>query len=61
MKVAGFLLLLAGWGIVLAALLLLAAAAVQTAFILAGTGVEGLGMAMAIRSHINLRRERRLR
>ena len=59
MKFAGFLLLISGWGIVLAALIVLAAATAQTSFILAGTCVEGLGLVLVIRSHATLRRERR--
>lgn len=51
MRLFGFLLLLAGWGIVLAALALLAADAPRTAFVLAGMGVEIVGLALVIRSH----------
>ena len=51
MKIAGFLLLLAGWAIVLAALVLLAAPP-RAAFVLAGLGVEILGLVLVIRSHI---------
>ena len=50
MKLAGFFLLVAGWAIVLAAMALLAATA-RTAFVLAGIGVEVLGLALAARSH----------
>jgi uncharacterized membrane protein len=46
MKLAGFLLLLAGWGIVLAAVGILASAGQRTAFVLAGTGVEIVGLAL---------------
>lgn len=52
MKVAGFLLLLAGWAIVLAALVLLASAPPRAAFVLAGLGVEVLGLVLVIRSHM---------
>ncbi|MGH9404271.1 MAG: hypothetical protein ACRD3D_00375 [Terriglobia bacterium] len=51
MKIAGFLLLLAGWGIVLAATVVLRAAPPRTAFILAGIGVEILGLVVFTRSH----------
>lgn len=51
MRLAGFLLLLAGWGIVLAALALLSPAMVRTLFVLAGLGVEVLGIALVIRSY----------
>lgn len=58
MKLVGFLLLLAGWAIVLSALALLARAAPRTGFVLAGTGVETLGLIMAARSHLVVRGER---
>jgi hypothetical protein len=51
MKFLGFLLLLAGWGIVLTALALLAANAPRVAFVLAGVGVEILGLVLVIRAH----------
>ncbi len=51
MKFLGFLLLLAGWGIVLTALALLAASAPRVAFVLAGIGVEILGLILVIRAH----------
>lgn len=51
MKLAGIFLLLAGWGIVLVAVVLLAAGLAQTCFALAGVGVEGLGLALLVRSH----------
>ncbi len=52
MKLAGFLLLLSGWAIVLAALAMLAAAPARTAFLLAGFGVEILGLALVFRTHL---------
>lgn len=52
MKIAGFLLLLSGWTLVLSALVLLAAAAPRAAFVLAGVGVELLGLALVGRSHL---------
>ncbi len=51
MKLAGFLLLPAGWIIVLAAIALLPAAPSRAAFVLAGIGVELLGLSVVIRSH----------
>jgi hypothetical protein len=51
MKILGFLLLLAGWGIVLAAIALLAAGAPRVAFVLSGVGVEILGLVLVIRAH----------
>lgn len=52
MRVFGFLLLLAGWGIVLSAAALLKPSAARGAFALAGAGVELMGLVMVIRSHI---------
>jgi hypothetical protein len=52
MKLAGFLLLLAGWCIVLAAVALLNSAGPRVGFVLAGVGVEALGLAIVIRSHL---------
>jgi hypothetical protein len=52
MKIAGFLLLLAGWILVLAAIALLATAGPRAAFLLAGLGVELLGLVLAARAHL---------
>jgi hypothetical protein len=49
MKLAGFFLLVAGWAIVLAAIAALAATP-RSAFVLAGFGVEVLGLVLAVRS-----------
>lgn len=57
MKLAGFLLLLAGWGIVLAAVILLRSAAACGAFVLAGIGVEVLGLTVLARAHFGPRRQ----
>lgn len=51
MKLPGFLLLLAGWGIVLSALVLLKSMPVQTGFVLAGIAVEALGLGLVARAH----------
>jgi FtsH-binding integral membrane protein len=56
-KLAGFMLLLAGWGIVLAAVVLLASALPRTGFVLAGIGVEVLGLILVVRSHLVVRGE----
>jgi hypothetical protein len=53
MKLAGFLLLLAGWGLVLAAVALLEATGPRGAFLSAGLGVEVLGFVLAVRSHLS--------
>jgi hypothetical protein len=50
-KLAGFLLLPAGAIIVLTAVALLPAAPARAVFVLAGVGVEILGLAIAVRSH----------
>jgi hypothetical protein len=51
MKAFGFLLLLTGWGIVISALVLLAAEAPRAAFVLAGLGVEIVGLVLVVRAH----------
>lgn len=55
----GFLLLVAGWGLILGALALLASAGPRAAFALAGAAVEILGFTLVVRSHIAPRKERR--
>jgi hypothetical protein len=57
MKLVGFLLLVAGWGIVVSAVALLPSAGLRVAFVLAGVAVELLGLALAIRSHLVLETE----
>ena len=52
MKVVGFLMLLAGWFLVLAAVVLFASAAVRALFVLVGMAVEGLGLLLVLRSHL---------
>ena len=51
MKIVGLLLLLAGWFLVLSALVLLRAAGPQALFVLAGVGVELVALALLFRSH----------
>ncbi|MHB8652494.1 MAG: hypothetical protein ACYDA9_01310 [Terriglobia bacterium] len=58
MKLVGFLLLLSGWALVLSALILLGSALPRTSFILAGVGVQALGLVLVTRSHLVPRRER---
>ncbi len=58
MKVLGFLLLLAGWFLVLAAIVLFASPPLRAAFVLAGIAVEVLGLVLAFRSHLNPREEK---
>jgi hypothetical protein len=57
MKLAGFLLLLAGWLIVLAAIGILQAPVPRTAFVLAGIAVEVLGLILVVRCHLIVRRQ----
>jgi hypothetical protein len=51
-RLIGFLLLLAGWGIVLAAIGMLTADGPRAAFVLAGVAVELLGLGLVGRSHL---------
>ncbi len=59
MRLVGFLLLLAGWGLILSAVALLASTAPRASFVLAGFGVELLGLILVIRSHRPPPREER--
>ena len=54
MKLAGILLLVAGWAIVVAAVALLPGAGARAGFVLAGVAVELFGLALAVRSHLVL-------
>jgi hypothetical protein len=56
MKLAGFLLLLSGWGIVLAALAMLHGGAVSV-FILGGVAVEIFGLVLVARAHLPVRED----
>ncbi len=58
MKLAGFLLLVAGWGIVLSALVLLASPPLRSGFVLAGIAIEAFGLALAARAHSFPREQR---
>lgn len=51
MRLPGFLLLLAGWVIVLAAVALLRSTP-QGIFVVAGFGVQLLGLSFVVRSHV---------
>ena len=50
MKLAGFLLLLSGWGIVVSTLPLLPSLGARAAFVLAGVAVELIGLTLVARS-----------
>ncbi len=58
MRLVGFLLLPAGWIIVLAALALLSPGTARAVFLLAGGGVQVVGLVLVVRAHA-LRGERR--
>ena len=57
MKFTGFLMLVAGWVIVLASMPLLASTKSRTIFVLAGLGVEVIGLVLVVRSHVVLEDE----
>ena len=59
MKVLGFLLLPAGWFLVLASIVLLPSMPSRAAFVFAGMAVEALGMIFVFRSHAIPRDEKR--
>jgi hypothetical protein len=59
MKVIGFLLLVGGWIIVLAAIALLPSGRSQASFVLVALGVELLGLGLVFRAHLIPSRERK--
>jgi len=58
MKPAGLVLLLAGWAIVLTAAALLKPTPARAGFVLAGVGVEAMGLVLLVRAHIVPRGDR---
>jgi len=54
MKIAGFLLLIAGWAIVVAAVALLPSSGARFGFVFAGVAVELFGLTLAVRAHLVL-------
>ncbi len=58
MELAGFLLLVAGWTIMLAAVALLKTVPLETLFILAGVATEVVGLVLVIRTNLAVRAER---
>ncbi len=58
MKGVGFLLLLAGWFLVLAAIVMFPAPPARAVFVAVGIGVEGLGLGFAFRSHLISREDK---
>jgi hypothetical protein len=59
MKLTGFLLLLGGWIIVLAAMAVLPAGPSQVSFVLVALGVQALGLTLVFRGHLIPGRDRR--
>ncbi len=59
MKAVSFLMLPAGWFLVLAAIVLFPSAPLRASFTLVGFAVEALGLALAFRSHLIPREEKR--
>ncbi len=55
MKLAGLLLLVAGWGIVISAVALLPSPMARAGFVLAGMVVELLGLNLMVYSHLVLK------
>ena len=58
MTALGLLLLLSGWLLVLAALVLLRAELSRNVFMLAGAAVEALGLALVARAHMPFKADR---
>jgi hypothetical protein len=52
MRLAGSLLLLAGWGIVVSTLPLLPSPRIRPVFVMAGVAVELMGLGLVARSHL---------
>ena len=59
MNAVGFLMLLAGWFLVLAAVVLFASPPLRGAFVLVGIAVETLGLILVFRAHLVPREEKR--
>jgi hypothetical protein len=59
MKLTGFMLLLGGWIIVLAAIALLPSSPSQVSFVVVALGVEALGLALVFRAHLIPGRDRK--
>jgi hypothetical protein len=59
MRFVGFLLLVAGWFLVLASIVLMASLTSRGAFVFSGMAVEALGLVLVFRSHSIPREEKR--
>ena len=58
MRFVGFILLVAGWLLVLASIVLLGSPASRGAFVFAGMAIEALGLVLVFRSHSIPREEK---
>lgn len=58
MRYAGLLVMVSGFFLCIAAILLFPVSVQRTVFVLSGLAVEFLGLAVAIRGHLNLSRGR---
>jgi len=59
MRYAGLLVMPAGFFLSVAAILLFPGSVQRTAFVLCGLAVEGMGLVVALRGHMQLRSENR--
>lgn len=59
MKYAGLLVMPAGFFLSIAALILYPAPGLRAAFVVCGLAVEGMGLAVAVRGHMEVRGEHR--
>jgi hypothetical protein len=59
MKAVGFLMMLAGWFLALAAVVLFDAPPLRAAFVMAGIAVQALGLTLAFRSHLIPREDKK--
>jgi hypothetical protein len=58
LRIAGILLMVAGWILLLAAVIMLNSLPARTSFAMAGLGVEILGLVLLARTHIPRRKKR---
>lgn len=59
MKFAGLVVLPAGFFLTIAAIVLFPSPAMRLAFVVCGLGVEAMGLAVAVRGHMQIRSENR--
>jgi hypothetical protein len=58
MKGVGFLMLLAGWFLVLGAIVIFPSPSLRSVFVLTGVALEALGLILAFRSHLIAREDK---